>query len=199
MNDQAGPRDRIVKAAAALFLKRSYAVVGIAEICAAADVRKGTLYHFFSSKAQVGKAVLDWHAAAFDRQFELAERDSGQIAALVGAVTRVQSGIEDRFGRIMGCPMGNLAAELATTEDELRVHLAGIFASWEQRLAVACRRASEAGELRVGVDPERMARALLAQIEGAILLAKAENRTAAQIANEVDELLRLYLVAEVTA
>ncbi|MEV0355628.1 TetR family transcriptional regulator C-terminal domain-containing protein [Nocardia sp. NPDC050697] len=197
MDERPGPRERIVRAAAALFLARSYTGVGIAEICAAADVRKGTLYHFFPSKAEIGKAVLDWHAAAFDRHFTRAEHANGEIAALVGAVTGVQSGIERRFGRIVGCPMGNLAAELATTEVEVREHLARIFAAWEERLAVGCRRAAAAGRLRAGVDPERMAHLLLAQVQGAILLAKARERTAAEIVADVDELLRLYLVTEV--
>lgn len=199
MDEQPGPRERIVRAAAALFLARSYTAVGITEICAAADVRKGTLYHFFPSKAEVGKAVLDWHAAAFDRHFERAARETGEIAALVGAVTGVQSGIERRFGRIVGCPMGNLAAELATTEDGVREHLARIFAAWEERLAVGCRRAAAAGRLRAGVDPDRMARILLGQMQGAILLAKAQDRTAAEIAAELDELLLLYLAPEVAA
>ncbi|MFC8043362.1 TetR family transcriptional regulator C-terminal domain-containing protein [Nocardia sp. NPDC057353] len=199
MDEQPGPRERIVRTAAALFLARSYTGVGIAEICVAADVRKGTLYHFFPSKAEIGRAVLDWHAAAFDRHFTRAERDSGEIGALVGAVTRVQTGMEGRFGRIVGCPMGNLAAELATTETGIREHLAGIFAAWEARLAVACGRAGAAGTLRDGVDPQRMARTLLAQVEGAILLAKAQDRTAAEIVADVDGVLRLHLRPEVTA
>lgn len=200
MDEQTGPRDRIVNAAAALFLARSYTGVGIAEICAAADVRKGTLYHFFSSKAEVARAVLDRHAEAFTRQFERAEcearSEGGQIRAVVGAVARVQSGIESRFGRVMGCPLGNLAGELATTEDGIREHLARIFDSWEEHLARACRRAAVSGELRPGVDPDRMARALLAQIEGGILLAKARNQSAREIVEGLDELLDLYLVKE---
>jgi TetR/AcrR family transcriptional repressor of nem operon len=196
MDEQTGPRDRIVRAAAALFLARSYTGVGIAEICAAADVRKGTLYHFFPSKAEVARAVLDRHAEAFTREFERAERSGGGLRAVVGAVTRVQTGIEAHFGRVMGCPMGNLAAELATTEDGLREHLAGIFATWEGHLAGACRRAAEAGELRPGVDPDRMARSLLAQIEGGILLAKARNQSAREIVDGLDDVLGLYLAEE---
>ncbi|GLB62203.1 hypothetical protein NCCP2495_00810 [Dietzia sp. NCCP-2495] len=131
MDAQTGPRDRIVNAAGELFLARSYTGVGIAEICAAADVRKGTLYHFFPSKAEVARAVLDRHADAFTRQSEQAEREA---------------------------------------------------------------RAAESGELRPGVDPDHMARALLAQIEGGILPAKARTQSAREIVEFLDDVLDLYLV-----
>ena len=58
-------RERIVRAATRLFLTRSYHAVGIDELCAAADVGKGSLYHYFSSKSDLAKAVIDLHAAAF--------------------------------------------------------------------------------------------------------------------------------------
>ena len=196
MPSPATPRERIVAAAAKLFLERSYTAVGIAEICAAADVRKGTLYHFFGSKADVGKAVLDSHEAQFDRQFNRAAEAQDPLRALLGVVTAVQTGLEAYFGRILGCPMGNLAAELATVDDDLRRHLADIFTRWENRLHQGCTQAAAQGALRPGVDPAQMARAILAQIEGLILLAKVQNRPAADIVAGLEDMLTLYLADE---
>ena len=93
-------RDRIVRAAAKLFLTRSYHAVGIADLCAAADVRQGSFYHFFPSKSDLAKAVIDLHAAEFDRQLTAAQ-DEGLYAVAV-AVTEVQGRFEERFGRIVG-------------------------------------------------------------------------------------------------
>ncbi|MFZ2174802.1 MAG: TetR family transcriptional regulator C-terminal domain-containing protein [Rhodococcus sp. (in: high G+C Gram-positive bacteria)] len=78
----------------------------------------------------------------------------------------------------------------------MREHLAGIFTRWEIRLLDGCRRAAVDGKLRVGVDPERMARAVLAQLEGLILLAKVQNRAAADIVAGLEDMLALYLVDE---
>ena len=50
-------RDRIVSTAARLFLERSYHNVGVEELCAVADVRKGSFYHYFSSKGELGSAL----------------------------------------------------------------------------------------------------------------------------------------------
>jgi TetR/AcrR family transcriptional repressor of nem operon len=176
-------RDRIVRSAAKLFLTRSYQSVGVVDLCAVADVHKGSFYHFFGSKAALAKAVVDLHAGELERR--LAERGEGgpaaRLLAVADAVTVIQTGFERRFGRIVGCPFGNLAAELSTTDDELRAHVAGVFARWEARLAEACRAAAAAGLLRDGAEPGRLAHLILAQIQGLILLAKVGNTPAAEI------------------
>lgn len=61
-------RERIVTSAARLFLERSYQAVGVDELCRAADVRKGSFYHYFPSKSELAKAVIDLHAEAFARR-----------------------------------------------------------------------------------------------------------------------------------
>ncbi|MPZ85599.1 MAG: TetR family transcriptional regulator [Actinophytocola sp.] len=176
-------RDRIVRSAAKLFLTRSYQSVGVVDLCAVADVRKGSFYHFFPSKAALAKAVVDLHAAELDRQLTAAGDDDpgARLYAVVDAVTVIQTGFEKRFGAVVGCPFGNLAAELSTTDAELREHVAGVFTRWEGTLAQACRHAAEHGVLRDGVDPDRLAHMILAQVQGLILLAKVTAAPAAEI------------------
>lgn len=177
-------RERIVRSAAKLFLTRSYQSVGVVDLCAVADVRKGSFYHFFPSKAALAKAVVDLHAGELERR--LADADDGgpvaRLFAMADAVTVIQTGFEKRFGRIVGCPFGNLAAELSTTDDELREHVARVFDRWEARLAEACRAAAAAGVLRDGVEPDRLAHLIVAQVQGLILLAKVTGTPAAEIA-----------------
>ena len=176
-------RDRIVRSAAKLFLTRSYQAVGVGDLCAVADVRKGSFYHFFPSKADLAKAVVDLHAGELERRLA-AEAGGGpadRLRAVADAVTLIQTGFEKRFGRIVGCPFGNLAAELSTTDDSLREHVAGVFTRWEASLAEACRDAAAHGALREGVDPDRLAHLVLAQIQGLILLAKVTGGPARDI------------------
>ena len=189
-------RDRIVRSAARLFLTRSYQSVGVVDLCTVADVRKGSFYHFFASKAALAKAVVDLHAGELERR--LAEHDeaapAARLLAVADAVTVIQTGFERRFGRVVGCPFGNLAAELSTTDDELREHVAGVFARWEARLAEACRAAAAAGVLRDGVEPDRLAHLILAQIQGLILLAKVGNAPAAQISASLRTMIASHLM-----
>lgn len=177
-------RDRIVRSAAKLFLTRSYQSVGVTDLCEVADVRKGSFYHFFASKADLAKAVVDLHAGELERRLatDVDDEPAARLFAVADAVTLIQTGFERRFGRIVGCPFGNLAAELSTTDDGLREHVAAVFDRWETRLARACRDAAAHGVLREGVDPDRLAHMILAQIQGQILLAKVSGAPAAAIA-----------------
>src|SRR4051794_27037379 len=52
-----GARDAVVKAARELFMERDYAEVSTAEILARAGVSRGALYHHFSSKQELYRAV----------------------------------------------------------------------------------------------------------------------------------------------
>jgi TetR/AcrR family transcriptional repressor of nem operon len=167
-------RERILRAGARLFLTRSYHTVGVDEVCSTADVRKGSFYHYFTSKSDLAKAVIDLHAEAFWAQLNDPEpaTPAERLHAAADAIGAIQMGFQSRFGRAVGCPFGNLAAELATTDDHLRQHVAAVLAELEHRLAVVCHEANERGLLRPGVDPDQLAQALLAQYQGMILLAK---------------------------
>lgn len=52
-------RQRIITSARDLIYGRSYAGVAVAEICARAEVKKGSFYHFFPSKQDLSLAVID--------------------------------------------------------------------------------------------------------------------------------------------
>lgn len=184
--------------AARLFLERSYQAVGVDELCQAADVRKGSFYHYFSSKSELGKAVIDLHAEAFRRWLSTvgAATPAQKLHTVPDAIGAIQSAFEAQFGRAVGCPFGNLAAELSTTDDELRAHLAATLGAMEKQLSAVCREAADAGVLRDGTDPDRLAHALLAQYQGIILLAKLNDSGVAHLAPALHDFIDGYLAEQ---
>ena len=189
-------RERIVTTAARLFLERSYQGVGVDELCQAADVRKGSFYHYFPSKSELAKAVIDLHAEVFARRLSGTPGASPaqRLHAIPDAIGVIQTALEAQFGRAVGCPFGNFAAELSTTDDELRAHLAGVLGAMERHLASVCHGAATAGVLRDGVDPNRLAHALLAQYQGVILLAKVNGSGVDALAPALHDFIDGYLV-----
>ncbi|HZE66558.1 MAG TPA: TetR/AcrR family transcriptional regulator [Sporichthyaceae bacterium] len=176
MSTQAGTRDRLVRTASKLFLARSYHSVGVNEICSEAGAQKGSFYHFFPTKSDLAVAVIDHHAAAMWALHEEYE------AAAIGAVARlrvtpevvrsVQTRLYTSFGRIVGCPLGNMAVELATVEDSAAARVGQVLQQWERRVARHAHDVAEAGRLRRGVDPDELATRVIATMQGMILLAK---------------------------
>jgi TetR/AcrR family transcriptional repressor of nem operon len=103
--------------AARLFLARSYMAVGVNEICAAAAAPKSSFYHFFPAKADLAIAVVDHHATALWKRLDECERRrrglANKIRATADVVGEVRGRLHQTFGRIVGCPLGRLAVELA--------------------------------------------------------------------------------------
>lgn len=172
-------RERIIEVAKSRFHNRSYADVGIKEICDMAAIQKGSFYHFFPSKRDLVLAVIDefaidWAngfvAEAFDPSLPPMER----IDYVIDAAYFWQKSNKDLNGHIPGCLFGNLALEISTQDDVLRAKLNAVFTTAKDRFKDTLDEAAEQGIIPP-LDSDVTAEAMLAYLEGMILLAKAEN------------------------
>ncbi|MCU7815732.1 MAG: TetR/AcrR family transcriptional regulator [Candidatus Thiodiazotropha sp. (ex Rostrolucina anterorostrata)] len=179
MSTEPDTKDRILATARELFHGRSYADVGIKEICTLAKVQKGSFYHFFPSKQELAMAVIDdmsddWAhgfvAEAFDEALPPIER----LDYMVDAVYYWQKAAKNAEGRMPGCLFGNLALEVSTRDEVLRARLNAVFEKASARFHEALEQAVELGEMPP-LDTAATATAMLAYLEGVILLAKTRN------------------------
>jgi TetR/AcrR family transcriptional repressor of nem operon len=172
-------RSRIIAAAKTRFHSRSYANVGIQEICTGAGVQKGSFYHFFPSKRDLVLAVIDefadeWAHGFVAEAFDPALPPMERIDYLIDAAYFWQKSIKQVHGRMLGCLFGNLTLEVSTQDDILRAKLLAIFARAKSRFEQALREAVAEGTI-APLDAGLTAEAMLAYLEGVILLAKAQN------------------------
>jgi len=179
MQIETDTRARILSVARQLFHSRSYADVGVKQICDEARVQKGSFYHFFPSKRDLALAVIDdmaddWAhgfvAEAFDRNLPPMER----LEYLVDAAYYWQKAAKDIEGRVRGCLFGNLALEISTREEMLRAKLLAVFNRTKARFRETLEQAVAEGAI-AALDTEETAAAMLAYLEGVILLAKTQN------------------------
>lgn len=179
MNTETDTRSRILATAREMFHGRSYADVGIQEICVGAKVQKGSFYHFFPSKQDLAMAVIDdmaddWAhgfvAEAFDQNLAPLER----LEYMIDAAYYWQKATTDIEGRMPGCLFGNLALEMSTRDDVMRAKLNAIFDKARDKFRATLDEAVQSGVL-AAMDTEQTATAMLAYLEGIILLAKTRN------------------------
>ena len=179
MNTAIDTKSRIISVAKARFHSRSYADVGIKEICDQANIQKGSFYHFFPSKRDLAIAVIDefakdWAtgfvAEAFDQDLAPMER----IEFLIDATYYWQKSVKNIHGTMPGCLFGNLALEISTSDDVLRAKLAAVFDEAKSRFVHTLNEAIEQGAM-LDLDVELTAESMLAYLEGMILLAKNQN------------------------
>jgi TetR/AcrR family transcriptional repressor of nem operon len=168
----------LIESASELWHSRSYADVGVNEICEHAGARKGSFYHFFASKQDLGLAVIDCFWSRAKARLLEPTLDSAQplerFLRLVDGEYEVQRSLKDSSGTMFGCPFGNLAVEMSTQDEALRQRLTELFyelAGYFERIlddAVA------AGEIPAQ-DTRATAIAIEAYIEGMLLFAKTAN------------------------
>jgi TetR/AcrR family transcriptional repressor of nem operon len=172
-------RERLVAAAMELIYARGYQGVGIDELCQRAGVRKGSFYYFFRSKRDLALAALDrrWELAKEHIVAPILGSDAPpleRIRRFFDATAAASTQEKSRTGECGGCAFGNLAAEMSSHDARIRQRVRKVFdgiASYvEKTLEEAVRR----GDLE-GIEPRANARALVAYMEGLLLLARTYN------------------------
>ncbi len=176
-------QQRILDSARSLIYASSYADVGVAKICEHAGVKKGSFYHFYPSKSELTIAVLesffnDMKTSLIDRAFANNQPLEKQIEELARFVYEFQNDIKQRTGHVLGCPFGNLATELSTTDETIRRKIVEIFSSLQSVFESLLNKATENGEIS-DIDITATASAMLAYFEGVMLFAKTHNNAEA--------------------
>ena len=119
-----GTRQRILDAAQRVIAHKGWAAVGINEVLGAADVPKGSFYYWFSSKENLGEAMLTSYFAGY-----VAEMDEIFAQSNASAATRLMNywkqwrqtqSLDDYEGRCLAVKLG---AEVADLSEPMRLVL----------------------------------------------------------------------------
>jgi AcrR family transcriptional regulator len=162
-------RALIIDAAATLMYQRGVSMTSLDDVLAAAGSGKSQLYHYFDSKADLVAAVIERQLElVLAQQPSLAHINSWDgIEAWVAEILRAQSAPGGPFA----CPLGTIAAELKNDET-FRPLLDAAFRRWEAPLARGLQTMQDRGELVTEADPDRLATAVIAALQGGMLLAR---------------------------
>lgn len=172
-------RERLLEAACHLMLNRGYSSIGVAEICARADVRKGSFYHFFDSKQALTIEALDVHwrgqRAAWVSVLGATAPALTRLERLARTQAAVQRQAKDETDAVNGCLFANLALELSSQDHAVQAHLQQIFDEQIQLVHATLQEAAADGTIPVDRATRTIARAVVAQSEGLVMFAKLSN------------------------
>jgi len=160
-------KGRIVAAASSLMYERGVNATGIEDIVAASDTGKGQFYHYFVSKEELVAEVLRHQLEQVLEEQKLFQLDTLEgIHAWFGALV----GMQESRQEFRGCPLGSIASEVLDGGERVRGRAAEAFARWESALAAALRAMRGRGLLRGDADPDALAEAMIAILQGGYLL-----------------------------
>ncbi|MBL9030447.1 MAG: TetR/AcrR family transcriptional regulator [Phycisphaerae bacterium] len=165
-------RERILRTAFTLFHEQGYHATGIATILREAGVNAGSLYHFFPSKDDLLIGVLEYALGALEPAVmgPASRRTDDPIGRVFALLAQYREWM-GAWGCRMGCPIGNLALEVADDQPRARRLIHANFENW----ASAVRRwLDDAGDrLPPTVDRGQLARFVLTVMEGGIMQSRA--------------------------
>jgi AcrR family transcriptional regulator len=169
-------RERIISSAADLMFDRGVAATTIDDVRAAAQVSASQLYHYFSDKTALVRAVIQYQAdrVVGGQEPALAQLDSIQgLRAWRDGVVEMQRQAQCRGG----CPIGSLASELADQDEQSRSAIAAGFERWHAGIRGGLHAMQDRGRLAADADPDNLALATLAAAQGGLLLGQVHRTT----------------------
>ena len=173
-------KEKIIESAIELIGSRSYNAVGVQELCERAGVKKGSFYHFFPSKRELTIEALDQTWSSFKAQmldpiFTADMSVKEKFSTLLQKLHEYQAASKDCVGCVTGCAMGNLALELSTQDEVIRIKIKEIFDDWANYLGKNIIDGINQGDFPQDTDPHATSQAILAYIEGIYLVGKTFN------------------------
>lgn len=172
--EQSPTKERLLEAAERLMLAKGYEATSVKEICEAAGLTKGGFFHYFASKEDLGKAVLDRFVSTMFRTIQqapfLKKRDPLQrVYGYVDFAMELSRNPQAQNG----CLLGNFAQELSHTRPKIRSRCAHHFVQWADALRQDLERAKAKHRPKTAIDAHSLAEHFIAVIEGSLILAKA--------------------------
>jgi len=167
-------REALLDAAFEEMYLHGFRAAGIEVILASSGVSKGSLYHHFRNKQELGYAVVEERVTPLVReryiQPFLESRDPTEALRIMGQ--RMQD--ELKKGGILerGCPVNNLVQEMSGVDEGFRHRLAAILEEWKGTIADGLRRGQVDGTVDAGTDPDEAATFVVASYLGAVGYAK---------------------------
>lgn len=165
-------QEKIFNAAKTLMLSKGYPATTVDEICESAKVSKGSFYHSFSSKEELGIRLLEWyHQGGTEKVFGGSYKDiKDSEQRMYGFLDYIEKSSKELWGN--GCLLANLGMELAESNPKIRVEVSGIFKKLSHSLETIFEPAGRKNGAKDHPSAKELAEQFLVMLEGSIILAR---------------------------
>ena len=172
-------RQHILETAAPVFNRRGFAGCSMQDLMEATGLEKGGLYRHFASKEELAVASFEY---AMQRTLEVrTAAEEGQPGAMPRRRQTVRAFVEIPSPVAGGCPLMNAAADADTGSPAVLAAARGGMALWKSRICAVLEEGMRSREIREDVEPRRTANAVIATLEGALMICRLEGTREAMV------------------
>lgn len=175
-------RRRLLDAAEDLMSSKGFVATSVDEICGKAGVTKGSFFHYFDCKQQLGETVLKRFA---EHQALRLGDACGEIEDPLDRVFALIDCMTDVFNEptMQGCLIGTFAQEVSSTHPVLRSACEEQFDRFSSAVARDLTAAKERYASTTDFDPASLGGLFVALVQGSFLVFKVNGDRAQMIAN----------------
>jgi TetR/AcrR family transcriptional repressor of nem operon len=179
MKAECDSKIRLLATARELIWRSSYGSVSVDDICEKANVKKGSFYYFFKSKAELAVAASEayWNEELkpkLDKAFAPDVPPLERLERYFSAIEENQTARKKECGHVLGCPFASIGAELSTQDESIRSKSAEISLRCRRYLEGAIGDAQKEGLVSPG-DCSAKAEELLSYTMGVLFQARINN------------------------
>lgn len=171
-------KKKLMEAAQNLIWESSYGATSVDDICAKADVRKGSFYHFFKSKSDLEVAALeaDWQMKKLrcNDIFSSTVPPLQRLEDYFDFVYERQAELQQQRGSVLGCPYCSVGSEVSIQDAGIREKVQEILSRLVKYLESSIRDAHAQGVIHAP-DAKGKAKLLFAYFQGTMAQARIEN------------------------
>lgn len=190
IDENSSTRERILAVAFEEMYEQGYQGLRIDRVLEKTQLTKGALYHHFRSKKELGYAIVDeilqdWIKTVWS--FDTNNDDP--IASCKSALRNYFSAMTDEdFAR--GCPINNLAQEMAGLDDGFQSRLFTIYSQWKEFTEEFLSEGQQRSKIRPDINTQAVSTFIICSIQGLIGMAKCSKCNEQDLAPIVEELCR---------
>ena len=184
-------RKKIMLAAAEEIYRVGFQSASVGEILRRLEISKGCFYHHFSTKQELGYAVLEEYFVQFQAEiWDPVFNAANPLRAVIILLGNTNNFI-NRERIKLGCPINNIAQEMSPIDEGFRTRVENIYRMLRTRLTKALLQAQKQGQMRGDANVRELAVLIITVMQGAVGMAKnAQDHT---MFTECTSGLRRYL------
>lgn len=191
MNKAERTKQFIIEQTASIFNKKGYAGTSLQDITAATSLTKGSIYGNFGGKDDVALAVFDYNLG---RVKDILRREMLKVTTIrekLLVYPKVYGNIQRYPFPDGGCPILNTAVEADDTHPALKKRAQDAIVYWKRTIVRLIEKGISNGEIKVPVDPEQHALAIMAMLEGMTMISNLMGQSGyrKQIIRSVEQMI----------
>ena len=164
--------DKILDVGQELIQTRGYTAMSFQDIAAQVGIKKPSVIHHFSSKRDLGVAIIRRYRDTFAAQLEAINKDPDKTA---------WEALEFYFSPYLHfaqtpdtvCLCGALAGEIPALPEDMRLEVKAFMEAHQRWLEGILRRGRKTGELNFDETPARLSRMLFNMLQGSLLVKRS--------------------------